>query len=245
MICANKVLREVASVAFLLCAGAFAQSADDPQFQDSEWYRHIVTTEPHLPNRPARRENISDEEVREVQRAALEVYPDFIVVISGVTEGCDCEEGSKCTAQVGLAMNRENKTRTLVLSKIDGHWKVGAVQSWWLKYDDFERAHPSPSSWDGYRAWMQQRLALFEQFPACPLPAANWTLLRNDRFGSAFMDMSSMTVSGPIRRVRVKHASPPTPWKSNYTIRFSISLHAFDCRDRSERYRALMRLGEE
>lgn len=43
MIYANKVLGEVASVALLLGAGAFAQSADDPQLQDSESYRHIVT----------------------------------------------------------------------------------------------------------------------------------------------------------------------------------------------------------
>lgn len=240
VICANKVLREVASVAFLLCAGAFAQSADDPQLQDSESYRHIVTSEPRLTIRPPRQDNISDEEVREVQRAALEVYPDFIVVISGVTEGCDCEEGSHCSAQVGLAMNRENKTRSLVLSKIDGHWKIGAVQSWWLQYNATHTSSPGSSSEEAWRTWQQKERRLLESFPACPVPAANWTLLRNDRFGSTFIDMSSMTVSGPIRRVKVKHVSPPTPWKSNYTIRFSISLDAFDCRDRRERIDKVM-----
>ena len=71
----------------------------------------------------------SDEEVTEVQTAALEVYPDSIVVISGLTQGCECEEGAHCTAQVELALNRDNRTRSLLLSKIDGHWKVGAVQS--------------------------------------------------------------------------------------------------------------------
>ena len=34
------------------------------------------------------------------------------------------------SAQVGLALNRNNVTRSLVLSRIDGHWKIGAVQSW-------------------------------------------------------------------------------------------------------------------
>jgi hypothetical protein len=240
VICANKVLREVASVAFLLCAGAFARSADDPHLQDSESYRHIVTTEPHLLNRPPRRDNISDDEVREVQAAALEVYPDFIVVISGVTEGCECEEGSHCTAQVGLALNRDNKTRSLVLSKIDGHWKIGAVQSWWLQYNATHTGSPGSSSEDAWRAWQQKERHLLESYPACPLPAANWTLLRDDRFGSTFIDMSSMEKSGVVRRVNVKHMFAPTTFRSSFTPRFSIAFEAFDCKDRRERTDKLM-----
>ena len=127
--------------AVLICAAGLSQAADDlPRSQESDWNREIPSSEPQLAVRPARRENISDEEVREVQDAALRVYPDFIVVISGVTDGCACEEGRQCSAQVGLALNRNNVTRSLVLSRIDGHWKVGAVQSWWLKFRDFERA---------------------------------------------------------------------------------------------------------
>src|ERR1700735_1106669 len=77
------------SMAVLLCTGALAQHADiSTASEDSASYREIVLAEPQLPNRPARRENISDEEVREIQRVALEVYPDFIVVISSVTDGC-------------------------------------------------------------------------------------------------------------------------------------------------------------
>ena len=128
-------LRGVAApLTLLVCASTLAQNASDVQrCDDFEQYRHIRTTQP-LPNRPLRRNDISDEEVREVQREALEVYPDFIVYISGVTDGCNCEEGASCTAQVWLAMNRENQTRSLVLSKIDAHWKIGAVQSWLLEY---------------------------------------------------------------------------------------------------------------
>jgi hypothetical protein len=89
-----------APLMFLLCATALSQNATDLQRrEDSERYRHIVTTEPRRPNKPLRQDNITDEEVREVQRAALEVYPDSIVSISGVTDGCDCEDGSNCTAQ--------------------------------------------------------------------------------------------------------------------------------------------------
>jgi hypothetical protein len=143
--------------AVLICAGAFAQTADTPrQSGDSTWYRQIVTTEPQLPNRPARRENISDEEVTEVQTAALQVYPDSIVVISGLTQGCECEEGAHCTAQVELALNRDNRTRSLLLSKIDGHWKVGAVQSSWLQYNANHTSSPTSRSMEAYRAWQQK-----------------------------------------------------------------------------------------
>jgi hypothetical protein len=97
---------------------------------------------PARPDRPLRQDNISDDEVREVQRAALEVYPDSIVSISGVTDGCDCEDGSRCTAQVWLALNRENQTRSLVLSKIEDHWKIGAVQSWWIQWNAHQATDP-------------------------------------------------------------------------------------------------------
>jgi hypothetical protein len=178
--------------------------------------------------------------VREVQKAALEVYPDFIVVISGVTEGCACEEGNRCTAQVGLALNRDNQTRSLVLSKIDGHWKIGAVQSWWLQYNKTHTSSPGSSSEEAWRTWQQKERRLLESFPACPVPPANWTLLRNDRLGSTFIDMSSLNESGVIRRVNVKHVFPPTTWRSSYTARFSIALDAFDCEDRRERIDKLM-----
>jgi hypothetical protein len=225
-----------AFVAISLCATALAQHTDEPQrSDDSDWYREIPSSEPYLALRPMRRENISDEEVREVQDAALQVYPDFIVVISGVTDGCACEEGGQCSAQVGLALNRNNLTRSLVLSKIDGHWKVGAVQSWWLKFREFETAHPRPTKWDALQDWERARQVLLKSYPACPAPAGNWTLLRQAGAFSTFIDMSNMTVSGFVRRVHVKHVYPETPRKSSYAVRFTISLEAFDCKDRRER----------
>lgn len=233
----NGFVVRVASAAVLLCASSLSHSADDPpRAEESDLYRQIVTTEPRLPNRPPRRGNISDDEVREVQKAALEIYPDFIVVISGVTEGCDCEEGNRCTAQVGLALNRDNQTRSLVLSKIDGHWKVGAVQGWWLQYNATHTSSPGSSSEEAWRTWQQKEQRLLERFPACPVPAANWTLLRQDKSGSTFVDRSSMSVSGSIRRVNFKHASVVPTWKpSPGWTRFSIALEAFDCKDHRER----------
>jgi hypothetical protein len=231
-----------AFLAILLWADGSAYPADDPSGAgDSDWYREIPSSEPQLPSRPARRENISDEEVREVQDAALQVYPDFIVVISGVTDGCTCEEGSQCSAQVGLALNRNNVTRSLVLSKLNGHWKIGAVQSWFLKYREFERTHPRPTNGDALQDWERARQALFKQFPACPVPAANWTLLRNNKFGSTFVDMSSVKETGHIRRVKFKSVRDPSiPIYSHPSMRFSISVEAFDCRDPRSRIDAIM-----
>ena len=230
------------ATAVLICAGAFAHAADTPQQgEGSDWYREIPSSEPGLPNRPMRRENISDEEVREVQEAALQVYPDFIVVISGVTDGCACEEGRQCSAQVGLALNRNNVTRTLVLSRIDDHWKVGAVQSWWLKFREFESTHPRPTNWDALQDWERARQTLLKSYPACPAPAGNWTLLRTDRFGTTFVDTSSIKETGHIRRVDFKNVRSPLQRVGHLpSVRYGISVEAFDCRDHRTRTDVVM-----
>jgi hypothetical protein len=226
----------IAPITFLFCSTALAQTDTDLQCRaDSETYRR-VTTGPLRPNKPLRQENISDEEVREVQRAALEVYPDFIVSISGVSEGCDCEEGINCTAQVWLALYRENQTRSLVLSKIDGHWKIGAEQSWWLEYTAHQASFPGFGRGAKQIAWHQKYQRLLDSYPACQMAPADWTLVRSESHGSTCVDMSSIKVSGSIRRVNFKHVNPPpkhtfsVPW-----IRYGIDLVAFDCKDRRTR----------
>jgi hypothetical protein len=208
-------------------------SAPDVHRGDSEWFRRIRTTDPGRPNKPLRQDNITDEEVGEVQRAALEVYPDFIVNISGVTDGCDCEEGSNCTAQVWLALYRDDHTRSLVLSKIDGRWKIGAVQRWWLQYSAHQSTNPGFGRGPTQIAWSQENQRLLDSFPACPIAPVNWMLVRNGNISSTYVDMGSIQVSGFIRRVNFKHGLLPPkkkfPWPSTL---FSISLIAFDCKDR-------------
>jgi hypothetical protein len=224
------------SMAVLLCTGALAQHADiSTASEDSASYREIVLAEPQLPNRPARRENISDEEVREIQRVALEVYPDFIVVISSVTDGCACEEGAHCSAQVALALNRNNVTRSLLLSKVDEHWKIGAVQSWWLRYRKEHTDMPASGNLEAYRTWQEKERSLLRSFPACPVPAGNWILLRNASYGSTYVDRSSLKVSGFIRRVNFRNVYPVRPIPYFPLTRFSIASQAFDCRDHRTR----------
>lgn len=109
-VCANALVEVVTALIFLLCTG-LTPSAAEVQYRDgAQWYRHIRATDPSRPSAPLRQDNITDEEVREVQLAALEVYPDVIVNISGVTTGCGCEEGPACTAQVWIALHRGSGT---------------------------------------------------------------------------------------------------------------------------------------
>lgn len=229
----RKLSRVAALLTFLLCATALGQNAADVQrCEDSGRYRHIKFTAPGPLNRPLRQDNIGDEEVREVQRAALEVYPDFIVNISGVTEGCDCEDGANCTAQVWLALYRGDQTRSLVLSKIDGHWKIGAVQSWWIRYSAHQTDLRNLGRGAARLAWQQENQRLLDSFPACPLPPATWTLVRSDGGRSICFDMSSIRVSGSVRRVNVKVVEPSRnqpqslPW-----IKYGIHRRAYNCTD--------------
>src|SRR5271156_316049 len=155
--------RAVAHFTMFLCASASAQSTTGAQLcDDFEQYRYIRTVEPTRPNRPLRLDNITDEEVREEQRATLAVYPDSIVSISGVTDGCDCEDGSRCTAQVWLALSRKDQTRSLVLSKIDGHWKIGALQSWSLQYITHQASFPGFGFGAKQLVWRQENQRLLD-----------------------------------------------------------------------------------
>jgi hypothetical protein len=233
----GKVTRIVPHLTFLLlCANAFPQNGTNLQLcEDFEQYRYIRSPESARADRPLRQDNINDEEVREVQNAALEVYPDSIVSISGVTDGCDCEDGDRCTAQVWLALNRANKTRSLVLSKIDEHWKIGAVQSWWIQYDAHQANFAGFGRGAKQLAWQHENQRLLDSFPACPAPTARWVSLRSNSHFSTCADMSSIQVSGSIRRASFKRIFPlQKQMPSSLNVKYSIDLVAFDCKDHRE-----------
>jgi hypothetical protein len=230
------LIRGSVHLASLFCVTAFAQNAPEEQVcEDFGSYRHIRIAEPRAPNGTLRKDNITDEEVREVQRAALEVYPDSIVNISAVTDACDCEDGSNCTAQVWLALYRENITRSLVLSKIDGHWRIGTVQSWWLQYNAHQRNSPGFGRGAKQIAWQQENQRLLDSFPTCPTPPADWMLLRSENNSSTCVDMTSIQVSGSIRHAIFKHTYPhPKPAFGTHE-KYSIDVVAFDCKDHRRR----------
>src|ERR1041384_5277939 len=97
-----------------------------------------VTSNRAFELRPVRRDtplrylNLSDEEVREVQRVSAKYLPRDTVNISPVVTGCPCEEGPDCTEQVYVLASKESGTRGLQLSRVRNRWTVGVVQQWWL-----------------------------------------------------------------------------------------------------------------
>ena len=95
--------------------------------------------------RPTRREgplrelNISDMEIREIQRQVERIFPGTLLNISGVTTGCPCENGPLCSDQVWVVAHQVRSTKGLMLSRIEGHWTIGALEQWWLDYDELRQ----------------------------------------------------------------------------------------------------------
>jgi hypothetical protein len=124
---------------------------------------------------------VTDEEVQEIQRAAVAIYADAIVNISTVMDGCECEEDGGCTAQVWLVLYKPGRMRGLMLSKIGGHWQIGAVQEWWLRYYDLRSRAPAwsdrysdPVNWRQKQlAWQAEEQDLVNSFPICKAPPSN------------------------------------------------------------------------
>ena len=166
----RQVVRASTLLRCLLRALGFAQSTYDLKVNALGQRHAILGTEPYRRDAHPRRENISDEEVREVQRAAMEVYPDAIVNISTVMDECECEV-ENCTAQVWLVLYRPGRTTGFMLSMIDGHWQVGAVQKWWLRYNDHRKQYlrwpPGVEGRQKERTWWVEEVDLLSNFPGC------------------------------------------------------------------------------
>jgi hypothetical protein len=161
----------LALLSFLLSSGVHAQSTSAQFLAQEQRQGYIMRTEPRrLDTQQLRSENITDEEVREVQNV-VGATPDSVLNISGVTAGCKCEDGAGCTSQVWVVVDRHNKTDGLMLSKIDGHWTIGAVQRWWLRYyelrDKVSALPLGKDRWAKYTAWLSEQRQLLESFPQC------------------------------------------------------------------------------
>jgi hypothetical protein len=119
-------------------------------------------------NAHLRKININDEEVREIQAVVHELAPGAVVLISGVVEGCPCEDGPACSAQVWTAIDRSEGIRSLVLSDINDHWIIGPAQRWFLESAKLER-----TKFPTYDKYAAARGALNERFPTCSVGPSN------------------------------------------------------------------------
>lgn len=136
--------------------------------EGANWKRRAILSERMQKTRPIRRDgplrelNVTDEEVREIQIATLNIYPGSLVNISGVVTGCPCEEGPACSDQVWIVSHRPGLMKGLQLSKIDDHWAVGVVQRWWLSLEKVEGTRKtSPGTYE------KELQSLYDSFPAC------------------------------------------------------------------------------
>jgi hypothetical protein len=135
--------------------------------------RYILRTRPHRIDEPLRTENVSDEEIREIQAATVTVYPGAIANVSGVTDGCPCEEGPMCDSQVWILAYRDNRYDGLMLSRISNKWIVGPLQTWWFEYDlvikkmNELRSEKPADYMAAYTEYREKRIQLHEAFPSC------------------------------------------------------------------------------
>jgi hypothetical protein len=124
---------------------------------------HAHRLKPGPPIGKFRTDNISDIEVREVQVAANNILPKAIVSIAGVTVGCPCEDGPKCSDQVWVVGWEPGQTTGLLFSRIDGKWIVGPVQKWWLDYQELLQRSRALSYYD----FQVEQDKLLERMPKC------------------------------------------------------------------------------
>lgn len=134
---------------------------------------YIQSTRPRRIDEPLREENISDDEVREIQAISSVLYPGAIANIAGVTDGCRCEEGSSCDSQVWVLAYHEGRYRGFMLSRIDDVWMVGPVQAWWFEFNRLqerffvtsaERTAGKQMDFKRYREELQRQ---YDSFPRC------------------------------------------------------------------------------
>jgi hypothetical protein len=158
---------------------ALPMAADSDEQQKSVWelnrerFQDISKTRPRRLDEPLREDNISDEEVREIEAATIELFPGALVNISGVTAGCPCQDGPACDSQVWVVAYRDDKSFGLLLSRIEGHWVIGPVQRWWRQYEKLERKMSAalksgqPNRFERYRKLQQAQNDMQENFPLC------------------------------------------------------------------------------
>ena len=160
--------------AVLLCDIAYGDAEKKARWKAERMrLNYIHKTRPRRVDVPLREENITDEEVREIQAVTATVYPGALANISGVIEGCPCEEGPLCTSQVWVVAHKDSRYDGLMLSRVGKTWTVGQVQSWWLKYDNLRKrirdvwTSKAPDRHVRYTKLLDDQYRLQQEFPVC------------------------------------------------------------------------------
>lgn len=159
--------------AFAISESAAAQAQNEPA---SQYAAHrYLSYKPKASQLvgPLRYENISAQEIDEIETAAHSIMPGALVNISGIVAGCQCEEGEQCTAQVRVVAYLPEKTSGLSLSRINNHWSVGLLQQWEFQYAAFLAKYPKPyfgrmpEAKARFDEFLAEQTALFSEYPSC------------------------------------------------------------------------------
>jgi len=117
---------------------------------------------------PLRYLNITDNEVREIQRLADSIHIPELLNISPVVTGCACEEGPDCTEQVTIVGKYRDQEMEIQLSRLRNRWSIGRVQRWWIEYAALRAREPLMDP----REYAKARDLRIAEFPMCPGGAA-------------------------------------------------------------------------
>jgi hypothetical protein len=158
---------------------ALGVQAADPARPRSSWTRaemeklseiegRAYAVYPRRRDTPLRYLNLSDGEVREIQRLARQQALTELVNISPVVTGCPCEEGANCTEQAHLVGNHQSRSIGLQLSRVKDRWSVSVVQKWWLEYAGLKAREKNMT----FEEFMHARQKLLLEFPQCAADGA-------------------------------------------------------------------------
>jgi hypothetical protein len=135
------------------------------------------------PAKKYRYENISDEEVREIQAVVAEIKPGAIVHIGAVTEGCVCEDGPTCSHEAWIVAYESRRSTGFRMSRMMGHWVIGPLQTWEFELaqvnrdeEAMYRRHRGKPEFEQLRTRLiERREALYAVRPRCEVSKAGGT----------------------------------------------------------------------
>jgi hypothetical protein len=145
-------------------------SGQSPSLTDAEMAKRDAIFQrarelyPHRRDTPLRYLNISDNEVREIQRLAAGIGITELLNISPVVTGCACEEGPDCTEQASIVGKYKDHSIEIQLSRLRNRWSIGRVQRWWLDYAALKAREPLMDRREYEKAHGTKVL----EFPLCP-----------------------------------------------------------------------------
>ena len=165
LIIAAGVLATITASAEPVAVKADSRALTDAEMEKREAiFQRARDLYPRRRDTPLRYLNITDNEVREIQRLAAGVQISEIMNISPVVTGCACEEGPDCTEQVNIVGKYKERMIELQLSRLRNRWSIGRVQRWWLEYAALQAREPLMDR----REYEKARNLRVLDFPVCP-----------------------------------------------------------------------------